>query len=81
MAAHAELDELRRHAATERVKARDLNAQLEAAKQKVERVAAAVTDAYAAEDDKWWRSGARTLRRPRPRCSTCNTASPHHRCG
>jgi hypothetical protein len=50
--AHAELDELRQRAAAERVKARDLGAQLEGAKLNVERAAAAVTEAYAAEDDK-----------------------------
>jgi hypothetical protein len=50
--AHAELDELRQHAAAERVKQRYLATQFEAAKREVENAAAAVTEAYAAEDDK-----------------------------
>lgn len=73
--AHAELDELRQHAAAERVKARDPDTQLDAAKLNVERATAAVTEAYAAEAPSWWRSGARISRRPRPRCSTFSTAS------
>jgi hypothetical protein len=47
--AHAELDELRQQATAERVKARNLEAQLEAAKVEVEDASRAVTDAYAAE--------------------------------
>jgi hypothetical protein len=48
--AHAELDELRQHAVAERVKARDLAAELEAAKAEVDDAGAAVTEAYAADD-------------------------------
>jgi excisionase family DNA binding protein len=51
--AHGELDELRQHAATERVKTRDLDTQLEVAKREVENAAAAVTEAYAAEAPSW----------------------------
>jgi len=50
--AHAELDELRQQATAERVKARNLEAQLEAAKVEVEDASRTVTDAYAAEDAK-----------------------------
>jgi len=48
--AHAALDELRQHAAGERVKARELEAELEAAKIEVETASAAISEAYAAED-------------------------------
>jgi len=47
---HAALDELRQHTAAERVKARDVSAQLEAAKHDVERASHAIADGYAAED-------------------------------
>jgi hypothetical protein len=50
--AHAELDELRQQAAAERVKARDLEAELEAASAEVDDAGAAVTEAYAADDAK-----------------------------
>jgi hypothetical protein len=50
--AHAELDQLQEQATAERVKARTLGAQLEAAKVEVEDASRAVTDAYAAEDAK-----------------------------
>jgi hypothetical protein len=50
--AHATLDELRQTAAQQRMKARDLDAALEMAKQEVEYASSAVTDAYAAEDMK-----------------------------
>jgi hypothetical protein len=50
--AHAELDELRQQAAAERVKARDVEAQLEAAKAKVEQASASIADGYAAEDQR-----------------------------
>ena len=50
--AHAQLDQLRKDAAAERVKARDLDAQLDAAKLEVESASGAVADAYALEDDK-----------------------------
>jgi chromosome segregation ATPase len=48
--AHAQLDQLRQQAAAERVKAHNLEAQLEAAKVEIEDASRAVTDAYAAED-------------------------------
>jgi hypothetical protein len=50
--AHADLDELRQHTATERVKQRDLAGQLDAAMQEVESASGAVTEAYASEDAK-----------------------------
>jgi hypothetical protein len=50
--AHAELDELRQLAAAERIKRRDLEAQLAAAELDVEQRSAAVTDGYAAEDQR-----------------------------
>ena len=50
--AHATLDELRQAAADQRMKARDLDAALEVAKQEVEDASRGVTDAYAAEDGK-----------------------------
>jgi hypothetical protein len=49
-AAHSELDGLRQQAAAERVKARDVEAQLEAAKAKVEQASADITAGYASED-------------------------------
>jgi hypothetical protein len=51
-AAHAQLDELRQHAAAERIKRRDLEAQLAAAELDVEQHSAAITDGYAAEDQR-----------------------------
>jgi hypothetical protein len=48
--AHAELDQLRQAAATERVKQRELEVQKDAAKVKVESAGASITEAYAAED-------------------------------
>jgi hypothetical protein len=50
--AHAELDELRQQAAGERMKGRDLEAALDAAKFKVDEADGAVADAYALEDAK-----------------------------
>jgi hypothetical protein len=50
--AHAQLDELRQEGVNQRMKARDLNAALEAAQVAVEEASRAVTDAYAAEDAK-----------------------------
>jgi hypothetical protein len=50
--AHAELYQLRQQAACERMKARDLEAAVEAAKAKVDEASRAVADAYALEDDK-----------------------------
>jgi hypothetical protein len=50
--AHSELDGLRRQAAAERVKARDVEAQLEAAKAKVEQASADITAGYASEDQR-----------------------------
>jgi hypothetical protein len=50
--AHAALDELRQDMADERMKARDAEAALEAAKVKVDEADRAVTAAYALEDDK-----------------------------
>jgi hypothetical protein len=49
---HAELDELRQEAADERMKQRDLEAQLEANKAKVEQATAAIAAAYASEDER-----------------------------
>lgn len=49
---HAEVDELRQRAAAERVKARDIEAQLEAAKLEVEWAGEAVAGAYASEDQR-----------------------------
>lgn len=54
--AHAELDGLRQQAAGERVKARDIAAQLKAAKAKVEQASASITAGYAAEDARARRS-------------------------
>ena len=50
--ADAQLDQLRQAVAAERVKARDLETQLEAARLEVEGAARAVTDAYAEDDAK-----------------------------
>jgi hypothetical protein len=50
--AHAQLDRLRQQAATERVAARELEAQSEAAKAAVDDAGAAITEAYAADDAK-----------------------------
>jgi hypothetical protein len=50
--AHAQLDQLQEQATAERVKARNLEVQLEAAKVEIEDASRAVTDAYAAEDAK-----------------------------
>jgi hypothetical protein len=50
--AHAALDELRQHAAGERVKARELEAELEAAKTEVETASDAITEGYAAENQR-----------------------------
>jgi hypothetical protein len=50
--AHAELDDLRQLAAAERVKRRDLEAQLAAAELDVEQHSAATRDAYAAEAER-----------------------------
>jgi hypothetical protein len=47
--AHASLDELRQQAAGERVKARELEAELDAAKAAVETASDAITEAYASE--------------------------------
>jgi hypothetical protein len=52
VSAHAEVDRLRQQAAAERVSARELQAQLEAAKVAVDDAGAAVTEAYAADDGK-----------------------------
>ena len=50
--AHAQLDELRQHAAAERIKRRDLEAQLAAAELDAEQHSAAITAGYAAEDQR-----------------------------
>jgi hypothetical protein len=50
--AHAQLDELRQYAAAERIKRRDLEAQLAAADLDAEQHSAAITDGYAAEDQR-----------------------------
>jgi chromosome segregation ATPase len=50
--AHATLDELRQQAAGERVKARELEAELEAAKTEVETASDAIAEAYAAENQR-----------------------------
>jgi chromosome segregation ATPase len=50
--AHATLDGLRQHAAGERVKARELEGELEAAKVEVETASAAIAEAYAAENQR-----------------------------
>ena len=50
--AHAELDELRQQAATERVRARDLDAQLEAAEDQLEDAAQAIIAGHANDDEK-----------------------------
>jgi hypothetical protein len=50
--AHAELDELRQAMAHERMKARDADVALDAAKAEVDEASRAVADAYALEDDK-----------------------------
>jgi hypothetical protein len=50
--AHAQLDELRQAAAGERVKQRDIEAQVQAARAEVEQASAAIADGYAAEDQK-----------------------------
>ena len=50
--AHTELDQLRQQATGERIKARDLEAALEAAKLDGEDAAQAVTDAYALDDER-----------------------------
>ena len=50
--AHQQLDQLRRDAADERVKVRDLEAQLEAAKHEVESAGRAISDGYAAESQR-----------------------------
>jgi hypothetical protein len=52
VSAHGELDRLRQQAAAERVAARELQVQLEAAKVAVDDAGAAVTEAYAADDGK-----------------------------
>jgi hypothetical protein len=48
--AHAELDQLRQTVATERVRARDVDAELEAAKQRVEDISDDLTEAFAEDD-------------------------------
>lgn len=48
--AHAELDQLRQTVARERLRARDVDAELEAAKQRVEDISDDLTEAFAAED-------------------------------
>jgi hypothetical protein len=50
--AHASLDELRQQAAGERVKARELEAELEAVKTDVDAASDAITEAYAAENQR-----------------------------
>jgi hypothetical protein len=50
--AHQQLDQLRRDAADERVKVRDLEAQFEAAKLEVESAGRAISDGYAAESQR-----------------------------
>jgi hypothetical protein len=50
--AHAELDELRQRAAAERMKQRDLNVALVSATAKVEEASGAITDGYAADDQR-----------------------------
>jgi hypothetical protein len=50
--AHAQLDELRQAAAGERMKQRELEAQLQGARVEVEQASAAIADGYAAEDQK-----------------------------
>jgi hypothetical protein len=50
--AHGELDLLRQTVATERVRARDLDAALEAAKQRVEDISDDLTEAFAEDDTK-----------------------------
>jgi hypothetical protein len=50
--AHAALDELRQHAAGERVKTRELEAELEATKAEVETASGAIAEAYAAENQR-----------------------------
>ncbi len=65
--AHAELDQLQEQATAQRVKARNLEAQLEAAKVAVEDASRAVTDAYAAEDANSPTSAASSSRLPRAR--------------
>jgi hypothetical protein len=50
--AHAGLDRLSQQAATERVRHRDLAAEFEATKHAVEEASRAITDAYAAEDER-----------------------------
>ena len=52
MTAHARLDLLRQQAAAERVKQRELEAQIDTAKAKVESASAAITEAYASEDNR-----------------------------
>jgi len=49
---HAELDELRQRAGAERVKSGDLEAQLHAAKAKVEGASRGITAGYEAEDER-----------------------------
>jgi hypothetical protein len=50
--AHEQLDQLRQNAAAERVRHRDLQAGMEAAKAEVEQASRAITDGYAAEDQR-----------------------------
>ena len=50
--AHAELDQLRQTVARERLRARDVDAELEAAKQRVEDISDDLTEAFADDDTK-----------------------------
>jgi chromosome segregation ATPase len=50
--AHGELDELRQRTAAERVKLRDLSAELAAAKAEVDAASDAITEGYASEDER-----------------------------
>jgi hypothetical protein len=50
--AHAELDQLRKTVATERIRARDVDAEIEAAKQRVEDISGDLTEAFADDDTK-----------------------------
>jgi excisionase family DNA binding protein len=50
--AHAKLDQLRQQAATERVRHRELQAEIQAAEREVERASGAIGDAYAADDER-----------------------------
>jgi hypothetical protein len=52
MSAHAELDQLRQHAAGERAKQRDLEVELEAARAEVDQAGVEISEAYAEEHER-----------------------------